>query len=147
MNASEIMTSNVLTVVPGMGIKELAAIFIEKGISGAPVVDASGKYLGVVLEESLIVQDKKVHLPTFINVMFGYLTIGEKRFEDELKKIAAITVEGIMDKNHSTLKLNSELEEIATLMIEKGVNYFPVIDSGKVAGVITRRDIVRTMVK
>ncbi|MCK9582400.1 MAG: CBS domain-containing protein [Endomicrobiales bacterium] len=147
MNASEIMTSNVLTVVPGMGIKELAAIFIEKGISGAPVVDASGKYLGVVLEESLIVQDKKVHLPTFINVMFGYLTIGEKRFEDELKKIAAITVEGIMDKNHATLKLNSELEEIATLMIEKGVNYFPVIDSGKVAGVITRRDIVRTMVK
>ena len=147
MNASQIMTSNVLTVAPSIGIKELASIFIEKGISGAPVVDSSGKYLGVVLEESLIVQDKKVHLPTFINVMFGYLTIGEKRFEDELKKIAATTVEGIMDKNHITLRLNSELEDIATLMIEKNISYFPVLDAGKVVGVVTRRDIVRTMVK
>lgn len=147
MNAKEIMTTSVLTVSPTMSIKELAGIFIEKCISGAPVVDGSGNYLGVVLEESLIVQDKKVHLPTFINVMFGFITIGEKRFEDELKKIAATTVEGIMDKNHVTLKLNSELDDIATLMIEKGITYFPVLDGGKVAGVITRRDIVKTMLK
>ena len=71
MLIKDIMTKNVITVSPEMDIHKLAELFMEKNISGAPVVDKTGKLLGVVKEEGVIFQDKKVHLPTFINLSFG----------------------------------------------------------------------------
>lgn len=139
------MTTDVITVSPDMDVHSLAALFVEKGISGAPVVDASGSLQGVVLEEGLIVRDKKVHLPTFLYILTGFVTIGESRFEQELKKMASSTVAGIMNPNPVTLSPETSLEELATLMVEKGIYYFPVKESGKLAGVVTRKDIVRAM--
>ena len=139
------MTTAVITVPPEMDVHALAALFVDKGISGAPVVDASGAMQGVVLEEGLIVRDKKVHLPTFLYILTGFVTIGESRFEQELKKMASSTVAGIMNPNPVTLSPETSLEELATLMVEKGIYYFPVKESGKLAGVVTRKDIVRAM--
>ncbi|MFH1288141.1 MAG: CBS domain-containing protein, partial [bacterium] len=51
MLIKDIMTKNVVTVSPEMDIHKLAELFVEKNISGAPVVDKSGKLLGIVKEE------------------------------------------------------------------------------------------------
>ena len=147
MLIKDIMTKNIFTVNPEMEIHKLAELFIKKNISGAPVVDKSGKILGVVKEEGVIFQDKKVHLPTFINLSFGFLTLGTERYNEEIKKITASKVSSIMEKDITTINPNTEIEDVATLMIEKEIYYLPVVDKDKLVGVITKKDIVRAIAK
>ena len=147
MLIKDIMTKNVVTVNPEMDIHRLAELFMEKNISGAPVVDKSGKLLGVVKEEGVIFQDKKVHLPTFINLSFGFLALGTVRYNEEIKKITASKVSSIMEKDITTINPNTEIEDVATLMIEKEIYYLPVVDKDKLVGVITKKDIVRAIAK
>ena len=147
MLIKDIMTKKVISVSPEMGVHKLAELFVEKNISGAPVVDKSGKLLGVVKEEGVIFQDKKVHLPTFINLSFGYLTLGTERYNEEIKKITASNVVDIMEKDSVTINSGAEIDDVATLMLEKGVYYLPVVDNGKLVGVVTKKDIVRAIAK
>lgn len=147
MLVKDIMTKNVITVSPEMDIHKLAELFVKKNISGAPVVDKGGKLLGVVKEEGVIFQDKKVHLPTFINLSLGYLTLGTERYNEEIKKITASKVDSIMEKSIVTISPDTEIEDVATLMIEKEVYYFPVVDKDKLVGVITKKDIVRAIAR
>jgi CBS domain-containing protein len=147
MLIKDIMTKNVITVSPEMKIHKLAKLFIDKNISGAPVVDEAGKLLGVVNEEGVIFQDKKVHLPTFINLSFGFLTLGSERYNEEIKKITASTVSSIMEKDITTINPNIEIEDAATLMLEKEIYYLPVVDKDKLVGLITKKDIVRAIAK
>ncbi|MCF7907553.1 MAG: CBS domain-containing protein [Candidatus Omnitrophica bacterium] len=147
MLIKDIMTKKVITVSPEMDIHELAELFMEKNISGAPVVDKSGKLLGVVNEEGVIFQDKKVHLPTFINLSLGFLTLGIKRYNEEIEKITASKVSSIMEKDIVTIGPSTEMEDVATLMIEKEIYYFPVVDEDKLVGVITKKDMVRAIAK
>lgn len=147
MLIKDIMTKKVITVSPKMEIHKLAELFIEKNISGAPVVDKSGKLKGIVREEGVIFQDKKVHLPTFINLSAGFLVLGTKRYNEEIKKIAASRVSDIMEKDIAVISPNIEIEDVATLMIEKEIYYLPVVDKNKLVGVITKKDIVRAIAK
>ena len=147
MQVNEIMTRDVITVKPDMDVHKLAELFIDKNISGAPVVDASEKFLGLVLEDGLIFKDTKIHLPTFVYFLSGFFTIGEKKFEEELKKISATTVSGLMDAKPLTISKDASIEDVATLMVDKSIHYFPVLESGKLIGVVTKKDLVRAIAK
>jgi len=147
MLTKDIMTKNVITVSPEMDIHELAKLFVEKNISGAPVVDNSEKLLGVVKEEGVIFQDKKVHLPTLINLSLGFLTLGVTKYNEEIKKITASKVSSIMEKDIVAIGPDTSIEDVATLMIEKEIYYFPVLDKDRLVGVVTKKDIVRAIAK
>jgi CBS domain-containing protein len=62
MKAKDIMTTDILTVSLKTSIKKLAALLLDNGISGAPVVDEHEKLIGIVTEGDLIYQKKKLHL-------------------------------------------------------------------------------------
>jgi len=147
MLIKNIMTQDVITVNPSMNIHELAKLFLKRNISGAPVVDDEGELLGIVREEGVIFQDKKVHLPTFLNISLGFIALGVRRFEEELKKITARTVSEIMEKNIMCLSPDMTVENAATIMIEKEVYYCPVKKNGKLVGVVTKKDIVKAIAK
>ena len=145
MQVKDVMSKEVVSVSSDMDLHRFAELLIEKNISGAPVVDADDNFLGVALEEGLIFQDKKVHLPTFIHLSLGFLTLETQRFEEEIKKIAATKVSDILEEDCVTVRPDIEIEEVATMMIEKGLHYYPVVEEGKVVGVVTKKDIVRAI--
>jgi predicted transcriptional regulator len=147
MKVKDVMTKNIISVKPGMSIHRLAELLVEKNISGAPVVDEEGKLVGIVQEEGVIFQDKKVHLPTFVHIWTGFLTLGAKRFEEEMKKITANTIADIMEKDMLLLSPDTEIEDAATRMIEKGIYYCPVTEEGRLVGIITKKDIVRSIAR
>ena len=145
MLVSDIMSKNPITVTPDTDIHKLAELFVKYGISGAPVAEATGKFLGVVLEESLIFHDKKVHLPSFLHIAMGFITFGVQRFEEEVKKITASKVSEIMENETLTLSPQASIESAATLMIERGIYYCPVVREDELLGVVTKKDIVRSI--
>ena len=146
MRVKDIMTKKIISVTSKTSVHELAKLFVKKGISGAPVVER-GKFIGVALEEGVIFQDKKVRPPLFINLSVGFLTLGVKRFEEEIKKITASSVKDIMEKRPVTINSDMPVEDAATLMLEWGVYYLPVLEGSKLVGVVTKKDIVRAIAK
>lgn len=147
MQVKDIMTKKVVTVPITMEVHELARLFIEKDISGAPVVDEQGHCLGVVTEEGLIFQDKRLHLPTVLHLSLGFFTLGIRRLNEEMKKITGTTVGDIMEKETHAVSRDTPVEDIATMIVEKRAHYFPVIENECVVGVVTRKDIVCAIAK
>lgn len=148
LKAQDIMSADIITVSLETTVKELAKILDENGISGVPVVDQNGNLAGVVTEADLIDQNKKIHIPTVVTILDSvfYLENPEK-MEKEMKKIAGSTVEEICTKNPVTITETTQVDEIATIMSEKGIHTLPVLDeTGKIVGIVGRKDIIRTII-
>jgi CBS-domain-containing membrane protein len=145
--ATDIMTSDVITVTTETSVQELARIFSLHNISGVPVVDTAGDLIGVVTENDLIDQTKKLHIPTVVAILDSifYLENPDK-MEKEMKKIAGTTVLDIYSTDPMTVNEEATLEEIATIMAEKNVHTLPVVQGRKLVGVIGKKDIIKTLI-
>jgi len=146
MQASEIMTREVITVGPEMPVKELARLLVERGISGAPVLDPQGELVGIVTEKDLIERNKRLHLPTVISLFDAVIYLeSERHFKEELKKMAAATVGDIMTRKVVTVTEETPLTEIATIMSEQDKDLLPVLRGRSVVGIVGKSDMVRAM--
>ena len=144
--ASDIMTQDVVTVNKNQLIGDLSKIFIENHFNGVPVLDNTGKVVGVVTQGDLIEQNKNLHIPTIIALFDAVLFLeSEKKFEDDLKKITGSKIEDIYHKNLITVSPDTDLNEIITLMAEKDIHTLPVLDGDKLIGIIGKRNIIREM--
>ena len=103
----------------------------EKNVGALPVVDDDGKLLGILRDDDLIASEARVHVPTFINFLgLGMAFPGEmKHLEQELKKIAGATVADVMQTDPPTVGPDATLEDVATIMHDRGVNSLPVVDA------------------
>lgn len=145
--ARDIMNPHPITVGPEATVKEMAGIMVEKRIRCLPVVDDSGKLLGVVDEEDLVHQDARIHFPTFIHFLESYIFLPSsiKRFERELRKAVGARAVDLMDEDYATVGPLASLEEVATLMLDRDLEYVLVMEGEDFLGLITRADILRTI--
>ena len=147
LKVKDIMSKNVITISPGNSVEEAAKILSNNNVSGLPVVE-DGKLVGIVSESDLIVKDKKLHFPDYINVIGGIIYLESyKKFKKEFKKFIAVKVEDLMSEKVITVNPEDTVEDAATIMSDKDVNRLPVVEGDKLVGIITRGDIVRDLAK
>jgi len=148
VKAKDIMTREVVTVTKDITVEGLARLFIRNDISGAPVVDEEGKLIGIVTENDLIKMEQRLHIPTVINIFDAVIYLGSsKKFEEDLKRMAATKVEDIYKKDVVIINENSSIENIATIMSEKNVHHLPVVKKDKIVGIVGKKDIVKAIAK
>lgn len=147
LTAQDIMTKEVISVPKHMSVSDLAKLLTKNKISGAPVVDDENNLLGVVTENDLIDQAKKVHIPTVMALFDSFVFLeSPERLEKDLKKMSASTVEDICSSEVITADVNTQVDELATIMAEKRVHTLPILDEdGNIAGIIGKSDIIRTL--
>ncbi|MDX9788301.1 MAG: CBS domain-containing protein [Desulfobacterales bacterium] len=146
LTAKDIMTPDIITLSPDLEIGLAAKYLLEKRINGAPVVDASGSLVGILCQSDLIATQKKLSLPSLFTLLDGFIPLrSAKQIESEFKKIAALTVAQAMTKTPTTVTLDTPIDEIATLMVEKGFHTLPVLDKGALVGVIGKEDVLKTL--
>ena len=146
LTAQEIMTRQVHTVSEEMAVDELAQRFLDTRVSTLPVLDAAGKLVGVVTETDLVEQNKPLHIPTVIALFDWVLYLeSEKNFQEDVQRISARKVGEICRRDLVTCAPETPVSEIAALMSEKKVHLVPVLDDGKLVGVVARLDLIRTM--
>ncbi|BCO09121.1 membrane protein [Desulfolithobacter dissulfuricans] len=146
LQAKDIMTREVITVNEDLPVKELARILSENRISGAPVLDEQGKVVGVVTESDLIDQNKKVHIPTVVAILDSFIFLeSPEKMEKDLRKMAGTRVGNIFTRELIAVTPDTPLDEIATLMSEKGVHTLPVMEGENLVGVIGKSDIIRSI--
>ena len=145
LKAKDIMTKEVITVQPGSTVEALARILMDNKISGVPVVDENNQLTGIVTENDLIRKNKRLHIPTVIRLFDAFILLGSGRMENEIKKMAATTVDEICTKEVVSIKEETSLDEIATIMAEQHIHLLPVLRDGVVTGIVGKADMVRAM--
>lgn len=147
MKAQDIMEKEVIFVQENTSIEELAKILTENKISGVPVVNAKGNLLGIVTEGDLLRKEINPRMPNFINILGAIIFYnGVKRYNEDFKKIVAGKASEIMTPNVITVAKEDEVSKVAKLMIDKEIKRVPVVENGKVVGIISRSDIVKTLI-
>lgn len=144
ITAKEIMTDKVITVTPKTSIKSLSDLFIKHKVNGFPVVDTDDKLIGIVTEKNLIEKGKNLHIPTVIALFDAVIYLeSDKKFEEEVKRYNATEVADIYTSNVVTVSPDANINEIASLMAEKGVHSIPVVEGKNILGIIGKLDIIK----
>jgi len=139
MRVADVMTTDVITVRPETTLKEVAELLATRGISGAPVVDASGHVVGVVSEADILAKERKPRQQSRLAHLFGHETHdpkAEARIAGEAMTSPAVTITA-----------DRRIDAAAGLMLDRNVNRLPVLDrEGLLVGIVTRADLVRAFV-
>jgi len=148
MQVRDIMTSTVITLTPDMGIVEAAKILMDNNINGAPVLDEQGALVGILCRDDLISQQKKLPLPSYFIVLDGIIPlISPKHLEKEIDKITATNVEHAMTVKPVTVNPDTDIDVVASLMVDKKIHTIPVVDAnGNLVGIVGKEDILRTLI-
>ena len=142
----DIMTRNIITVSPNTEIIDAAKLLLEERINGLPVVDEAGKLVGILCQSDLIAQQKKIPIPTIFTFLDGLIPLTSmKHIEKEVQKIAACTVAHAMTPNPVTVRSDTNIENVATLMVDKNFHTLPVVDDGKLVGIVGKEDVLKTL--
>lgn len=148
MKARDIMTLDPITISPGASVGEAVKILLEKHFNGLPVVDENGALIGVICQSDLVAQQKQLDMPSLFTLFDGFIPMSSlKKTEDDLKKITALTVEQAMTGKPVFVSPDASLEELATLMVRAKYYSLPVVENGRVIGIVGKEDILRTVVK
>ena len=142
---SEIMDSSPVTVASDASVEEVVAALREHQLPGLPVVDADGQLVGIVTEADLVLPDDEgdLHIPHYVNLFGGTVFLGSlHRFEDRLRKAFAASAEDMMTRDPDTVGPDTSVREAARLLHETGHNRLPVVEDGRLVGVVTRLDVL-----
>lgn len=144
MQVREVMSSPVLSVRPETPLKEVARLFLEQRISGVPVVDEAQHVLGVVSEGDLLIKERG---PQAVARRPLSWLLGDERAAEERAKVSAATAGEAMSHPAITVCADCSLREAAGLMIDRAVNRLPVVEDGRLVGIVTRADLVGAFVR
>lgn len=144
MNASDIMSKDVLTIKPDTTIEEIAHIMAEKNIGGLPVVDGDGMLVGIVTQKDMLYKDIEPRFPAVVEILGSMIFLaGIRQYREDFRKLVATKAEDIMTRDVLTVSEDTDIKRIAEIMVDKNINRVPVIRDGKLVGIIARGDIVR----
>lgn len=148
MLAKEIMTREVITVGPDEKVEKVAKILVEHKISGIPVVDADKHVLGIVTEKDLMVKASELKVPFYITLFDSIIFLDNPiRFNNNLKKYTASQVKDAMTRRVIVVDENTPVSEVVELMQAKRINRIPVVRHDKLVGIITRNDVLKSLVQ
>ncbi len=146
--ARDIMTTEVITVSPETLVSDLAKTLAGKNIGGVPVVDADGRLLGIVTQSDLVERAQDLQMPPAINILdlHVYLQIPSHLFR-KVEKMLGATVADVMSPKPMTVSPETPVPQIAALMARQKVHTIPVVEQGKIVGIIGKMDLVRAVAR
>ena len=143
MRAHQIMTRNVITVLPSASILDAADIMLKNHISGLPVVNKEGELVGIISEGDFLrrseigTQRKKSRLLRF------FISPGESAVEFVRER--GRKVEDVMTSDPVVVDEETTLEKLVHLMEKKGVKRLPVMQGKKLVGIVSRANVLRAV--
>lgn len=146
LKVRDIMSPDPLTVTPDMTVTETARLMVDNRIGALPVLE-EGRLIGIVTEGDLIMQDVKLEFPTYLHLLDGFIMYppATAKFESELRKAVAADVRAVMSDDPVTVQADASVEDAATLLVEREVSRLPVLDGETLVGVVSKSDIVRSL--
>ena len=146
LKVKNIMSKDVISVTPETEITKAAKILLEKRINGMPVIDPFGRLVGIICQSDLVAQQKGIPVPSVFTFLESFIPLTSRKWLDkEMEKIAALTVKEAMTLEPVTVSPETEIEDVARLMVDKKYHTLPVVEDGRVVGVVGKEDVLKTL--
>lgn len=146
VNAADIMTRNVIRVSPDATIGQVAKTMAEHGISALPVCETNGDLVGMISEGDLLQpfgEKYRLRRAWWLNVLAegddlvpefeNYLRLDHHRARD------------LMKRDVITATIDTPVSKVADLLREHGIKRVPILEDGRVVGIVSRADVVRAL--
>jgi CBS domain-containing protein len=144
----EYMDDDPETVTPDTPAEDVAKLLGEHELHGVPVVNEAGRAVGIVTENDLVMADEEgdLHIPHYIELFGGLVFLEPVRgFERRLRKAMAATAKDLMTADPTTIGPDADVHEAGRVISSSGHNRLPVVEHGRLVGVITRADVLRAL--
>lgn len=135
MRVGDVMTRSVVTTTPQAPVKDAAVVLAGHGVTALPVVDETSQLVGVLTEA---------------DVVRGRIPPDPRRRAWRGSRAGSTppaSVAEVMSSPALTANPQNDAADLARMMIDRGLRSVPVVDEGRVVGIVTRRDLVRTIAR
>jgi CBS domain-containing protein len=121
------------------------SVLREHDLPGVPVVNEGGRCVGIITEADLVLagEDEELHLPHYVQLFGGVVFLESiSHFEERLRKAFASTAEDMMTPDPVTIEPSATVREAARVIARRKHNRLPVVEHGRLVGVVTRVDVL-----
>lgn len=143
MKAADVMVRNVITIAPNATVGEVADLLLTHRISAMPVVDGNGTMVGIISEGDLLrraeagTEFRRSH---WLEWMMPGQTLAA-----EFVKSHARRVSDVMTRRVISVTPNTPLNEVATVLEKNGIKRVPIVENGKLVGILSRANLVQAL--
>ena len=148
LTVREIMETDVPAVYATDPVESVLKVLRAHDLQGVPVVNEGGRCVGIITEADLVLseEDADLHLPHYFQLFGGVVFLEPmSRFEERLRKAFASTAEDMMTPEPVTIEPSATVVEAARAIAGKRHNRLPVVEHGRLVGVVTRVDVLEAM--
>ena len=143
MKAHEIMTRDVMTVRSDTSVRDIAALMVEKHISGVPVLTDDGKLIGMVSQSDLL---HRAEVGTDRKHKWWFRILADSSaLAREYSKAHGLRARDIMSRYVVSVRDDAELRDVADILDKRRIKRVPVVRGDRLVGLITRGDLVRAL--
>ena len=147
---ADIMDAEPVTVRPEDPVDDVLRVLRDHELPGVPVVNEGGRCVGIITDADLVIGDEEgdLHLPHYLQIFGGLVPIEPlRRFEERLHKAFAGTAEDMMTPDPTTIEPDATVHQAARLISESEHNRLPVVEHGRLVGVVTRVDVLSALAR
>ena len=141
----DIMVNNVPAVYPDDPIESVVGTLRDHELPGIPVINEGGRCVGIITEADLIMagETEDLHLPHYIELFGGIVFLeSTKKYEERLRKALAAKASDVMTEDPLTISPDATVAEAAQIIARHKHNRLPVVEHGRLIGVVTRIDVL-----
>jgi CBS domain-containing protein len=144
MQASDIMTTQVVSIAPDSSVYDAAKLLADSKISGMPVVDDTGSVIGIVSEGDLL-RRVETGTETPRRSWLAQFIAPTRQLAVEYLKERSVRVRDVMSSPAVTVEESAPLTAVAELLGRKHIKRLPVLRTGKLVGIVSRANLVRAL--
>lgn len=147
MKVRDIMTAEVVVAHPDTSVNLVARLMAGRDISGIPVVE-DGRLVGIVTELDLIVRNTRLEPPAFFALLDARIPLETPtHYRDRMRHMLGTLARDVMTEKVVTIGPDEDLETLAEIMVKRRVNPLPVVEDGRLVGIVSRSDIIGMMAR
>ncbi len=145
LTVRDIMETDVPAVYQSDPVESVLKVLRTHELPGVPVVNEGGRCVGIITEADLVLSEEgaDLHLPHYFQLFGGVVFLESmSHFEERLRKAFASTAADMMTADPVTIEPDASVAEAARLIASKRHNRLPVVEHGRLVGVVTRVDVL-----
>jgi len=150
LSVADIMDPDPVTVMAEDTVESVLRVLRENELPGIPVVNSGGRCVGIITEADLVLagETEDLHLPHYFELFGGFVFLEPlSHFEDRLRKATAALARDLMTEDPVTIEPHEPVADAARLISRSKHNRLPVVEHGRLVGVVTRVDVLEALTR
>ena len=146
MKVRDVMTADVAVARLPTPVSEIARLMDERDVSGIPVVDDERRVIGLVTDLDLIARNTRLDPPLFFQLLDARIPLETPaHYQKRLRHMLGTEARDVMSEDVETIGPDESGEALAELFLRTRANPVPVVEEGRLVGIVSRADLLRLM--